>query len=70
MLSTTAEATSGGRPRVLVVDDEPAFAEAMAELLGESGFEARPFSDPEEALRRTTVDSYDVALLDLVMPRM
>ena len=68
-LGATAR-TSGTRPRVMVVDDEPAFAEAVAEILTESGFEAHPFSDPEEALRRTASDNYDVALLDLMMPRM
>ena len=69
MMSTTT-ATVVSRPRVLVVDDEPAFAEAVAELLEESGFEARPFSDPVEALRGTGADDYDVALLDLAMPGM
>lgn len=68
--AAVVEGTDGARPRVLVVDDEPAFAEAVAELLGESGFEAQPFSDPEEALRRTAKESYEVALLDLAMPRM
>ena len=42
----------------------------MAELLHESGFEARPFTDPVEALRRTGADDYEVALLDLAMPGM
>ncbi|HSB61011.1 MAG TPA: HD domain-containing phosphohydrolase [Vicinamibacteria bacterium] len=61
---------SGNRPRVMVVDDERAFAETVAEILAESGFEAHPFSDPEEALRRSADGSYDVALLDVMMPRM
>jgi response regulator RpfG family c-di-GMP phosphodiesterase len=58
------------RPRVLVVDDEAAFAEAVAELLEDSAFDARPFSDPEEALRHAATDDFAVALLDLTMPRM
>ena len=70
MLGMATAATSGTRPRVLVVDDEAGFAEAVAELLDESGFEAQPFSDPEEALRRAALDAYEVALLDVVMPRM
>jgi putative nucleotidyltransferase with HDIG domain len=58
------------RPRVLVVDDEPAFAEAVAELLEGSGFDAHSCSDPEEALRRTGAERFEVALLDIGMPRM
>lgn len=70
MPNAAPEGKDRARPRVLVVDDEPAFAEAVAELLDEGGFEARPVSDPEEALRRISEDTYAVALLDLVMPRM
>jgi len=44
MPSAAMAGTVEARPRVLVVDDEPAFAEAVAELLHESGFEARPFT--------------------------
>jgi putative nucleotidyltransferase with HDIG domain len=58
------------RPRVLVVDDETAFAEAVAELLDESAFDARPFSDPALALRHAATDDFAVALLDLTMPGM
>src|SRR5258706_9397928 len=58
------------RPRVLVVDDESAFAEAVAELLEESAFDARPFSDPAEALRHAATDDFAVALVDLTMPGM
>jgi len=59
-----------GRPRVLVVDDEPAFAEVVAELLDGSGFDAQSCSDPEEALRRTSTERFEVALLDIGMPGM
>jgi putative nucleotidyltransferase with HDIG domain len=58
------------RPRVLVVDDEPAFAEAVAELLDGSGFDAHYCSDPEEALKRAGAERFEVALLDIGMPRM
>jgi len=58
------------RPRVLVVDDEQSFAETIAELLGQNGFEACAITDPAEALRRAAGDRFDAALVDLVMPRM
>ena len=58
------------RPLVLVVDDEPEFAEAVAELLDGSGFDARSCSDPEEALKRAGSERFEVALLDIGMPGM
>jgi putative nucleotidyltransferase with HDIG domain len=58
------------RPLVLVVDDEPAFAETVAELLDGSGFDARSCTDPEEALRRAGTERFEVALLDIGMPGM
>ena len=63
-------AAAEARPRVLVVDDEPAFAEAVAELLDGSGFDAHYCSDPEEALKRAGAERFEVVLLDLGMPRM
>ena len=64
------EAAAEARPRVLVVDDEPAFAEAVAELLDGSGFDAHYCSDPEEALKRAGAEQFEVALLDIGMPGM
>jgi putative nucleotidyltransferase with HDIG domain len=58
------------RPRVLVVDDEELFAETVADLLVQSGYEATSVTDPAEALKRAAGGGYDAALVDLVMPRM
>jgi len=55
--------------RVLVVDDDPAFAQVMADLLMEKGFHVVATDDPDRALK-TVDDGCDVAVLDLKMPRV
>jgi DNA-binding NtrC family response regulator len=55
--------------RVLVVDDDPAFAQVMADLLMEKGFHVVATDDPDRALQ-TVGEGCDVAVLDLKMPRM
>ena len=55
--------------RVLVVDDDPAFAQVMADLLMEKGFHVVATDDPDRALK-TVEEGCDVAVLDLKMPRM
>ena len=55
--------------RVLVVDDDPAFAQVMADLLMEKGFHVVATDDPDRALK-TAEDGCDVAVLDLKMPRV
>ena len=55
--------------RVLVVDDDPAFAQVMADLLMEKGFHVVATDDPDRALR-TAEEGCDVAVLDLKMPRV
>lgn len=55
--------------RVLIVDDDPAFAQVMADLLMEKGFHVVSTDDPDRALK-TAGDGCDVAVLDLKMPRI
>ena len=56
--------------RVLVVEDEPALAVAVAEALGDAGFEVDRAGDGEEGLTRLTEKSYDLIVCDLKMPRI
>lgn len=56
------------RSRVLVVDDEPAVADLVTELVNRSGFEGRPATTPDETLAQGCV--YHVAVVDLAMPGM
>lgn len=55
--------------RVLVVDDDPAFAQVMADLLMEKGFHVVATDDPDRAVK-TAEEGCDVAVLDLKMPRV
>ena len=56
--------------RVLVVEDEPALAQAVAEALGDAGFVVDRASDGEEGLTRLTEANYDLIVCDLKMPRI
>jgi signal transduction histidine kinase/HD-like signal output (HDOD) protein len=54
---------------VLVIDDEEALRKVLAETLAGKGFEVDTAADGDEALRKLQRKSYQVALLDLRMPR-
>jgi two-component system response regulator AtoC len=58
----------GVRSRVLFVDDDEAFRDALAEALRHSGFDVREASSAEQALRKVDQGAYDVALVDLKLP--
>jgi PAS domain S-box-containing protein len=68
----TQAAISKLRGRVLVVDDEPAVAEFMRDLLGSWGLEAAIAAEPEAALAMLRADDkrYDLVITDQTMPRM
>jgi len=72
----SAEESQGASPklrgRVLIVDDEPAVAEFMRELLDSWGLEASVTSEAEAALALVQADAerYDVVITDQTMPRM
>ena len=56
--------------RVLVVEDEPALAAAVADSLTDAGFEVDRAGDGEEALARVRERLYDLIVCDLKMPRL
>jgi two-component system NtrC family sensor kinase len=56
--------------RVLVVEDEPALAQAVSEALADAGFKVDRASDGEEGLTRLTEANYDLIVCDLKMPRI
>ncbi|MFL6379159.1 MAG: response regulator transcription factor, partial [Nitrososphaeraceae archaeon] len=56
--------------RILVVDDEPDILLALKIVLEENGFKTEAFSDPILALSSFIAGSYDLALLDIRMPRI
>ncbi|RPJ80376.1 MAG: response regulator, partial [Acidobacteria bacterium] len=58
------------QPRVLVVEDETALAAAVAEALGDAGFEVERAGDGEEALACLRERPSDLIVCDLKMPRI
>jgi signal transduction histidine kinase/CheY-like chemotaxis protein len=62
------EAIKGAR--VLVVEDEPALAVAVAEALTDAGCVVDQAGDGEEGLGRVMAEPYDLVVCDLKMPRM
>jgi CheY-like chemotaxis protein len=64
------EPTPLPRRRVLVVEDNPALRETMADILGGSGYGVETAEDGLAALEAMSRSSFDVVILDLAMPRL
>ena len=60
----------GAGAAVLVVEDEPALAAAVAEALTDVGFRVDRAGDGEEALALVGQQIYDLVICDLKMPRL
>jgi signal transduction histidine kinase len=60
----------GGGARVLLVDDEPRLAAAVADALKDAGFQVDQAHDGAEALDRVAAAQYDLIFCDLRMPRV
>jgi two-component system, OmpR family, response regulator RegX3 len=56
--------------RILLVEDEEAIAEAVGYALAGEGYAVDAVRDGERALEAARSDSFDLVLLDLVLPRM
>ena len=79
-LSTHDQALAPGQPAtgpprldaqaILIVEDEAALAEAMAESFTDAGYLVDRAGDGEEALARLDGGRYDIIISDLKMPRM
>jgi CheY-like chemotaxis protein len=58
------------RPVVLVVDDESAIADTLAEILKRTGYTAMPAYDAEEALETALLVPPELLITDVVLPGM
>ncbi|MBV8207791.1 MAG: response regulator [Acidobacteria bacterium] len=61
---------TGSKPRILVVDDEPAIALTLQTILENEGYEAESAGGGAEAIAAVRQRHYDVVLTDLRMPRV
>jgi pilus assembly protein CpaF len=56
--------------KILVVDDMPAMAEVLCEILGAEGYQTVTASCGEEGLEKVAAEEPNLVLLDVVMPDM
>lgn len=57
-------------PRILVVDDQPALAHMMADLLADAGYATRTAENGRAALAEVQAEPPDLLLLDVQMPEL
>jgi CheY-like chemotaxis protein len=62
------DAAADDKLAILVVDDSPDAADSLAEVLIAQGHEARAAYGGKEALELATLQTFDVALVDIGMP--
>ena len=58
------------KPRLLVVDDERTIRKLLERIGTRAGFDVDTARDGEEALQMLAVKDYDIAIVDLMMPRV
>jgi len=63
-------APSGGQPVILTADDDPDIRELLAFRLERSGYTVLQAVDGEEALALALEHTPDLAVLDVMMPKM
>lgn len=56
--------------KVMVIDDDPSICKTVGLLLEDHGFNPRTFTDPDEAISVAEKESFQIALVDLRMPKM
>ncbi len=56
--------------KVMVIDDDPSICKTVGLLLEDHGFCPRTFTDPDEAIGVAAKESFQIALIDLRMPKM
>ena len=60
----------GRRPRILIVDDEPFNVELLEQELELLNCATVAATDGEQALERLATESFDLVLLDIMMPKL
>jgi len=57
-------------PRILIVDDEAAIRQSLAESLADEGYRTHAAETGEEALAKLNTETYDLVVTDLKMPNV
>lgn len=58
-----------GQPTILLIEDDPRYAEDLMAVLVKEGFRVKTASDGESGLELARKESPDLILLDLVLPK-
>jgi two-component system, OmpR family, response regulator len=69
-MTTNIAVERPARPRVLVVDDEPQIRDFVVRALVADGYEVDAACDGADGLRHAAARSYELVILDLVMPEV
>lgn len=56
--------------KVLIIDDDEELCELVSEYLTVEGFETQAVHDGESGLQRARLGGYDMAILDVMLPKM
>jgi two-component system alkaline phosphatase synthesis response regulator PhoP len=67
---TEPASDSGRKPRILIVEDEPAMIAGLRDNFEYEGYEVISAEDGVAGLERAMADNPDLILLDVMMPRM
>jgi DNA-binding response OmpR family regulator len=59
-----------GKPRVLIIDDEPAICDLISEDLTELGYFCEVAPDGKSALQKMEQEEFDITLLDIRLPEI
>ena len=68
--SVSAETSVAKKPRILIVEDEPAMVAGLRDNFEYEGYEVISAGDGAEGLERALADDPDLVVLDVMMPRM
>ncbi len=63
------EITSSGKPKILIVEDNPEMASYLEEILS-STYDCEKAFDGQQALYKINTNSYDLITSDIMMPRL
>jgi DNA-binding response OmpR family regulator len=61
---------AGASPRILVVDDEQPVQQLLDRTLRSEGYDVVPALDGEQALERMKSQSFDLVMLDVMLPKL
>ncbi len=59
-----------GKPKILVVDDDPAVSSLVTDVLETQGYRVETVADGQEALNRLKKEKFALVILDVHMPKL